>query len=40
MRFAGFEVKLMWPIFEIKMLIYQSKANFDEKIVFDEIKNL
>ena len=24
----------MWPIFKTKMLIYQSKANLDEKIFF------
>ena len=27
----------MCPIFKIKMLIYQSKANLDEKILFGKI---
>ena len=30
----GCESKSMWPIFKTKMLIYQSKANLDEKILF------
>ena len=31
-------MKSMWPIFKTKMLIYQSKANLDEKISLGEIK--
>ena len=27
----------MGPIFKIELLIYQSKANLDEKILFDKI---
>ena len=27
----------MWPIFNFEMLIFQSKANFDEKILFGKI---
>ena len=27
----------MWPIFKSKMLIFQSKDNLDEKILFDKI---
>ena len=27
----------MWPIFDTKMLIYQSKTNLDEKILFGKI---
>ena len=27
----------MWPVFKIKMSIYQSKANFDEKVLFEKI---
>ena len=39
-RLAGGEMKCMWPIFEIEMLIKQSKANFDEKILFDQITHI
>ena len=28
-RLEGCEIKSMWPIFKIKVLIYQSKANLD-----------
>ena len=30
-------MKSMWPIFNNEMLIYQSKANLDEKILFGGI---
>ena len=30
----------MWPIFNIKMLIFQSKANLNEKILFGTITHL
>ena len=36
-RLEGYGIKNMWPIFETKMLIYQSKANLDVKILFREI---
>ena len=39
-RLAGFEIKSMWPIFKAKMLIYQSKADFDEIILFGKITRL
>ena len=26
----------MWPLFKTEMLIYQSKVNLDEKILFDK----
>ena len=29
----------MWTIFKTKMLIYQSKANLDEKILFGRIND-
>ena len=27
----------MWPLFQTKLLIFQSKANLDEKILFGKI---
>ena len=36
-RLTGFEIKSMRPIFRTKMLICQSKANLDEKILFGKI---
>ena len=30
-------MKSIWPIFKTEMLIYQSKANLDEKILFGKI---
>ena len=33
MRLAGCGVKSMWPIFRIEMLVYQLKANLNEKIL-------
>ena len=37
MHLAGCEIKSMRPIFKTEMLIYQSKANLDEKILFGKI---
>ena len=34
---ASFEIASMQPIFKIKMLFYQSKANLDEKILFGKV---
>ena len=31
MRLVSYEIKSMRPIFKTEMLIYQSKADFDEK---------
>ena len=39
-RLAGCEIKSMRPIFKTKLLIYQSKANLDEKILFGNITHL
>ena len=36
-RLAGCEIKSMRPIFKAEMLIYQSQANLDEKILFGMI---
>ena len=36
-RLAGSEIKSMRRIFKTKMLIVQSKANFEEKILFGKI---
>ena len=36
-RLMGCEIKSMRPIFKTEMLIYQSKANLDEKILFAKI---
>ena len=36
-RLQSHEIKSLWPIFVTKMLIYQSKANLDEKILFGKI---
>ena len=33
-RFVGYGIKIMDTIFKTKMLIYQSKANLDENILF------
>ena len=33
-RLAGYGIKSMWPIFKTEMLIFQSKANFNEKSLF------
>ena len=37
---AGSGIKSMWPIFKAKMLIFPSKANLDEKILFGKITHL
>ena len=37
---ADYGIKSMWPIFKNKTLIYESKANLDEKILFAEITHL
>ena len=37
MRLAGYGITGKWPIFEIKMMICQSKANLDVKILFGRI---
>ena len=37
MRLEGCDVKRMWPIFKTEILIYQSKANLNEKILFGKI---
>ena len=29
-------MNIIWPIFKTEMLVYQSKANLDEKILFRE----
>ena len=34
---VGCGIKSMWLIFKIEMLIYLSKANLDEKILFGKI---
>ena len=34
-RLAGCEIKRIRPIFKTEMLIFQSKTNLDEKILFD-----
>ena len=39
-RLAGCGIKSMRPIFKTEMLIYQSKANLDEKILFGNITYL
>ena len=36
-RLAGCEIKSMRPIFKTEILIYQSKANSDEKILLGKI---
>ena len=36
-RLAGCYIKSMGPIFKTGLLIYQSKANLDDKILFDKI---
>ena len=36
-RLAGYEIKSMRLIFKTKMLIFQSTANSDEKILFGKI---
>ena len=33
-RLTGYGIKIIWQIFKTKMLIFQSKANLDEKIIF------
>ena len=33
-------IKSMWPIIKTKMLIFQSKAKLDEKILFGKITHL
>ena len=38
--FGGCGINSMRPIFEAKILIYQSKANLDETILFGNITNL
>ena len=39
-RLEGYGIKSMCPIFKTKMLIYQSKANLDVKILFGNIARL
>ena len=34
---TGYRIKSMWPIFKTKMLIFLSRANLDEKILFGKI---
>ena len=36
-RLVGSGIENMRPIFKIEMLIYQSKANIDEEILFGKI---
>ena len=36
-RLTGCEIKCMRPIFKTEMLIYQSKANLDKKILLGKI---
>ena len=36
----GYGIKCMWQIFENKMLIYQSKATLDVRILFGKITYL
>ena len=36
----GCGIKSMRPIFKTKVIIYHSKANLDEKILFGKIKHL
>ena len=38
-RLAGYGIKRFWPIFKTKLLIFQSKANADEKILCAKIKH-
>ena len=37
MRLVGCYIKSMGPIFKTELLLYQLKANLDEKILFDKI---
>ena len=39
-RLAGCVIKSMRPIFKTEMLIYQLKANLDERILFGKITHL
>ena len=39
-RLAGCGIKSMWPIFKTEMLLDQSKANLDLKILFCMITHL
>ena len=39
-RLASYGVKSMRPIFKTKMLIYQSKANLDQKIIFGKFTHI
>ena len=39
-RFAGNGIKNMRAIFKTKMLIYQSKINLDERVLFAKITHL
>ena len=39
-RSGGYGMKIMWAIFKPNMLTYQSKANLDEKILFDKFTQL
>ena len=39
-RLAGYGIKSMRPIFKTKVLIYQSKANLNGKILLGKIKHL
>ena len=36
-RLEGYGIKNMWPIFENKISIFQSKANLDEKMLLGKI---
>ena len=38
-RLTGSVIKSMRPIFKTEMLIYQSKANLDQKILFGKINH-
>ena len=40
MRLEGCAIKSMWQIFKSKLLIFQSKANLDVKILFGNITQL
>ena len=40
MRLEGCGIKRVWPIFETKVLFYQSKANLDVRILFPNITHL
>ena len=39
-RLVGFGTKSVWLVFKTEMLIYQSKANFDEKLLYGKLIDL